>query len=63
VITASIAGAVYLAHEKQEAKPLAEVTPKSKPTATAPLFEVAALHDGQPPTAWLRMFLGLWSER
>jgi hypothetical protein len=28
--------------------------------ATAPLFEVAAVHDGQPPIAWVRYFMQVW---
>jgi len=29
--------------------------------ARAPLFEIAASHDGQPAMDWLRVFMSLWN--
>jgi hypothetical protein len=30
--------------------------------ATAPLFEIAAAHDNEPPTAWLKAFYRRYGE-
>jgi len=30
--------------------------------ATAPLYECAAAHDGQPPDAWLRMLYRMYGD-
>ena len=35
-------------------------TPSSGSNATAPLFEIAAAHDGQPAKAWLKMFYRMY---
>jgi hypothetical protein len=61
----STAGARYLAESEQwlaaerEARTSPQPPPneaaKPKVLATAPLFEVAAFHDGQPPADWLRV--------
>ncbi len=45
------AGALYLADERGAHEP-----DPPRPSATCPLFEAAATHDGQPADAWLRMF-------
>ena len=60
-------GGRYLAEERGafEAPSKPEQPPAVEaPTApaTAPLYEVAAVHDGQPPEAWLG-FLMAWCER
>ncbi len=39
----------------------ADYAPKFHPRgASAPLFEIAAAHDRQPPLDWLRAFLDKW---
>lgn len=59
---ASTAGAIYLAREQQSLEPCEpQFLGLPAPGSTAPLFECAAVHDGQPPTDWLRMFRSLWS--
>ena len=30
--------------------------------ATAPLYEIAAAHDGQPPRAWLLYLMRIWGD-
>jgi hypothetical protein len=60
-------GARWLAAERGafDVEPMLEhvLDPPDAPThavARAPLYEVAATHDGQPPITWLQMFMGLW---
>lgn len=55
-------GARYLAEERgafEIAEPLAPVLviETAPAVASAPLYEVAAAHDGQPPVEWLGMFM------
>jgi hypothetical protein len=57
-------GAKYLAEERgvfeAEASPVAIPAEAALEPARAPLYEVAAVHDGQPPIAWLSMFREMW---
>ena len=58
-------GARWLAAERGafdvDLSPVIELLPDARiEPACAPLYEVAATHDGQPPVAWLQMFRGLW---
>lgn len=57
------AGARYRAEEQRETETVRAIalTPDVPvAVATAPLFEAAAVHDGQPPMAWLQMFRACW---
>lgn len=58
-------GARYLAEERGaferiEAPALLVVEAPVMP-AQAPLYEVAALHDGQPAREWLQFFMRSWN--
>ena len=57
----STAGARHLAESENwlAAQSAPAVEPEPEPetvVAVAPLVEVAATHDGQPPLTWLQMF-------
>lgn len=54
-------GGKYLAEERgafdqTDAGGIASEPEVETPAATAPLFEIAAAHDGQPAGPWLQMF-------
>ncbi len=57
-------GARYLAEERgafdTEPKTQGQADEAVEP-ARAPLYELAATHDGQPPRDWLRMFYRNWN--
>lgn len=50
---ATRAGGMFLAIERGARGTENDTGAHEIPPATAPLFEIAALHDGQPPVAWL----------
>lgn len=54
IVTASTPGATFLARQRHD------LQQQPANPATASLAEVAALHDGQPPADWLRLFWRLW---
>jgi hypothetical protein len=59
-------GGKYLAEERgafddEPESQAASCTEADAPSARAPLYEVAAAHDGQPSLPWLRMFMTRWN--
>ena len=48
--------------ERRAAAPRVMVAEDVIEPARAPLYEIAATHDGQPPRPWLRMFRSVWCE-
>jgi hypothetical protein len=59
-------GGKYLAEERGAFElPCVAVAPPEPPVpiAVAPLFEIAASHDGQPPMDWLRVFMQVWNRQ
>lgn len=63
----STAGARHLAEsgiwlaDQNAPAPVITLEPEIEP-AVAPLFEIAAVHDGQPPFAWLHTFRSMFIE-
>jgi len=57
-------GGKYLAEERGafEVEAAQSRTEDAILPACAPLYEVAAIHDGQPALDWLRVFMTAWSE-
>ena len=54
---------IWLADQNAPASVITlEPEPEIEP-AVAPLFEIAAAHDGQPPFAWLHMFRSMFVEQ
>ena len=51
---------IWLADQNEPASIAPEPEPETV-AAVAPLFEVAAEHDGQPPFAWLQMFRSMFT--
>lgn len=55
----------YIAEERGafDAPAMVAVAAEEPKAVRAPLFEFAAIHDGQPPSDWLRVFYTTYSER
>ena len=62
---AAMSGGRYLAEDRGAFdQPLViEMEPEPEVVvATAPLYEIAAAHDGQPPRAWLLHLMRIWGD-
>lgn len=59
-------GARYLAEERGAFDEPEQLAPalviETAEPARAPLYELAAAHDGQPPIEWLGMFMQVFGE-
>jgi hypothetical protein len=63
-----MSGGRYLAEDRGAFdQPLVSAVIEMEPepevvVATAPLYEIAAAHDGQPPRAWLLHLMRMWGD-